>query len=82
MTIRAGLLIALGVAAIFLIVMWARGARRTGGFALPGPLLLFIGFITNFFDTLGIGSFAPTTSMFKFWHGADARRRRHPFFAD
>ena len=26
---------------------------------------LSIGFLTNFFDTLGIGSFAPTTSMFK-----------------
>ncbi len=25
------------------------------------------GFITNFFDTLGIGSFATTTSIFKFW---------------
>ena len=24
--------------------------------------------VTNFFDTLGIGSFAPTTSVFKFWH--------------
>ncbi len=26
-----------------------------------------IGFVTNFFDTLGIGSFAPTTSFFKLW---------------
>jgi uncharacterized membrane protein YfcA len=25
-----------------------------------------IGFVTNFFDTLGIGSFAPTTALFKF----------------
>src|SRR5688572_13823274 len=24
-----------------------------------------IGFVTNFFDTLGIGSFAPTTAIFK-----------------
>ena len=28
--------------------------------------LLGVGFITDFFDTLGIGSFAPTTSLFKF----------------
>lgn len=28
--------------------------------------LLGTGFITNFFDTLGIGSFAPTTALFKF----------------
>lgn len=27
--------------------------------------LLGVGFITNFFDTLGIGSFAPTTALFK-----------------
>ena len=32
---------------------------------LPKPLEVGIGFITNFFDTLGIGSFAPTTSLFK-----------------
>ena len=35
---------------------------RTG---LPTPLELVIGFVTNFFDTLGIGSFAPTTAAFK-----------------
>lgn len=28
-------------------------------------IFLGIGFITNFFDTLGIGSFAPTTALFK-----------------
>jgi len=32
------------------------------------PLELAIGFGTNFFDTLGIGSFAPTTSLFKLKH--------------
>ena len=31
----------------------------------PGPVHLAIGFITNFFDALGIGSFAPTTAAFK-----------------
>jgi hypothetical protein len=25
-----------------------------------------VGFVTNFFDTLGIGSFAPTTAYFNF----------------
>lgn len=29
---------------------------------------VFTGFITNFFDTLGIGSFASTTSIFRFWN--------------
>jgi len=34
---------------------------------IPTLLQAGIGFITNFFDTLGIGSFAPTTSFFRFW---------------
>ncbi len=33
----------------------------------PTPLQLFIGAVTNFFDTLGIGSFAPTTALFRAW---------------
>jgi uncharacterized membrane protein YfcA len=35
--------------------------------------LIGIGFITNFFDTLGIGSFAPTTSFYKFTKLVDDR---------
>jgi uncharacterized membrane protein YfcA len=31
----------------------------------PSIFLLALGFVTNFFDTLGIGSFAPTTAAFK-----------------
>ena len=34
----------------------------------PTPLQIFIGFITNFFDTLGIGSYATSTAMFRFWN--------------
>ena len=33
--------------------------------ANPGVLRLAIGFVTNFFDTLGIGSFATTTAIFR-----------------
>ena len=33
--------------------------------AAPGLLHTAIGFITNFFDTLGIGSFATTTTIYK-----------------
>jgi uncharacterized membrane protein YfcA len=33
--------------------------------ARPTPLLIGIGFVTNFFDTLGIGSFATTTALFR-----------------
>ena len=31
----------------------------------PSAFLIALGFVTNFFDTLGIGSFAPTTAAFK-----------------
>ncbi len=49
---------------------WVKGVRGGGestaeGSKLPSPLQAAIGFVTNFFDTLGIGSFAPTTSWFK-----------------
>jgi len=37
-------------------------ALRAG---LPSPLQAAIGFVTNFFDTLGIGSYATTTSIYK-----------------
>ncbi len=64
----------LGILTIFLIgfvIIWIRQARsrsaatqdEKGG--LPSLIQLAIGFITNFFDTLGIGSFAPTTAIFK-----------------
>ncbi len=66
MSVHAILLILLGVFAVVYIAVWAAEMKRRG-FALPKPLELGVGFITDFFDTLGIGSFAPTTSMFKFW---------------
>ncbi|HUG53042.1 MAG TPA: sulfite exporter TauE/SafE family protein [Vicinamibacteria bacterium] len=44
----------------------ARAARAAGADgASPSVLELAVGFVTNFFDTLGIGSFAPTTAVFK-----------------
>jgi uncharacterized membrane protein YfcA len=36
-----------------------------GGLERPTPLQTAIGFVTAFFDTLGIGSFATTTSIYK-----------------
>lgn len=46
-------------------------AKGRGGW--PKPVEFFIGFITNFFDTLGIGSYAPTTAMWKAWKIVDDR---------
>ncbi len=61
------LIIALVAFALLFIVAWVRLGRATSdddrGF--PGPMPIFIGFFTNFWDTLGIGSFAPTTSLFR-----------------
>jgi uncharacterized membrane protein YfcA len=59
------LFLALGLTALVFLTAWVRSVRRTAEKAKPGPLQLAIGFVTNFFDTLGIGSFAPTTSILK-----------------
>jgi len=54
------------VAALVGAVRRARRARKDGEPPIaPGPLPLALGFVTDFFDTLGIGSFAPTTAVFK-----------------
>ncbi len=65
--ITRALLAALVVVAVTFIVYWMRhlGATRSGGGKRPGILDTAIGAVTNFFDTLGIGSFATTTSMYK-----------------
>jgi uncharacterized membrane protein YfcA len=58
--------VGLAVVAIVILVALVRAIplHRAGW---PKPIETAIGFVTNFFDTLGIGSFAPTTSMFKLW---------------
>jgi len=66
MTVRTLLLSLLAAIVLAYLVVWGREVARRG-FTPPKWLELAIGFVTNFFDTLGIGSFAPTTSMFKLW---------------
>ena len=58
--------LALGTVTLVFVAAWVRSAGRTREPAQPGVLALAIGFVTNFFDTLGIGSFATTTSVWKF----------------
>jgi len=68
LTIKTWLFIALGGFAAFYLITWLSAMRRKtdGEPVAPGPIQLGIGFVTNFFDTLGIGSFATTTSLFRF----------------
>ena len=58
------LLVPLGLASLFygLTLLRAALARQ----ATPAPEAIVLGAVTNFFDTLGIGSFAPTMAWFKF----------------
>src|SRR5262245_20008155 len=67
-TTKTWLFIALGGFAAFYLINWlsAIRQRRDGEPIAPGPIHAGIGFVTNFFDTLGIGSFATTTSFFRF----------------
>jgi uncharacterized membrane protein YfcA len=64
-TARA-LIVVLSALAAVVAWRWFRMVRAESRPARPGVLHLAIGFVTNFFDTLGIGSFAPTTAAFKF----------------
>lgn len=58
---------ALAVFAASYLAIWVRSlAHLASRVPIPTPLTLLTGFVTNFFDTLGIGSFATTTSIFKF----------------
>src|SRR5437868_801382 len=50
------------------LAIWARQPRAPGVRARPTAKQIAIGFVTNFFDTLGIGSFATTTSLYKLSH--------------
>jgi uncharacterized membrane protein YfcA len=74
---KTALLAALGVISVVYLVYLVPAIRRiraagakaglAGDSAKPTIWELITGFVTNFFDTLGIGSYAPTTSIFRFW---------------
>jgi uncharacterized membrane protein YfcA len=65
------LFIALALSTLFYLVVFVLGVRRArmtaGESATPSPAIVGTGFIANFFDTLGIGSFATTTAIFRQW---------------
>ena len=59
------LLCALGLIGAAFIALIAQKARAAGALRAK-PEAILIGLVTDFFDTLGIGNFAPTTAWFKF----------------
>src|ERR1700678_1503878 len=63
---RGWLFVALG--AFTIVWLWAVCDSKNPAPGVPAFLELFLGMVTNFFDTLGIRSFAPSASIFKFWH--------------
>ena len=73
MTLTGALLLCLAIIAALYAVILATAVLRAHSAASEGPSLAppraasVTGFVTNFFDTLGIGSFATTTSIFRQW---------------
>ena len=63
---KIGLLSALVLVNIAFVIGWVWAARRYRLRERPGLADIAIGVVTDFLDTLGIGSFAPTTALFKF----------------
>ena len=74
MSARTQIIVALGVATLYFLATLIAALRRSAILAgriarplLPTPSVpqVLTGFVTNFLDTLGIGSFATTTTLFK-----------------
>ena len=68
MSLKFALFVALGLFGISFIFIWLQSFLSGNGFSrfsMPTLAETAIGFIADFFDTLGIGSFATTTALFK-----------------
>jgi uncharacterized membrane protein YfcA len=78
-TAKTDLFALLTLLGVVFLVRWvalerrARGPKEGGAVSgwKPTWVHLTLGFVTNFFDTLGIGSFATTTSLFKLFRVVD-----------
>ena len=53
------------VTAAFVYAWWQSAIDRNHPHPTPGPFMIAFGAVTLFFDTLGIGNYAPTTAMFR-----------------
>lgn len=73
MTLTTALLLSLAIIAALFAAIFASAVIRVRRTApanapvAPPPSATATGFVTNFFDTLGIGSFATTTSILRQW---------------
>ncbi|MEO8563118.1 MAG: sulfite exporter TauE/SafE family protein [bacterium] len=71
MTAKLLLFAALAAATLFFLVVLVRDVWRPASTAgeprAPNAAGMATGFVANFFDTLGIGSFATTTAIFRHW---------------
>jgi hypothetical protein len=62
---QVALLSLLACAAIVFLALWIRSAPHHRGRRPPTTIELAIGVVSDFFNRLGIGSFATTTSAFR-----------------
>lgn len=74
MTWDARSILLLSLAAVaFAFTAFAASRLRRGAPSTPTPWLVFVGFVTDFFDTLGIGSYATTTALWRVRRSVDDR---------
>src|SRR5579862_4376140 len=64
---KTALFIALAIFGGTYLFLWIKEISERRDREQPDLRAGFIGLVTNFFDTLGIGSYATTTSFFKLW---------------
>jgi uncharacterized membrane protein YfcA len=64
-SLKAWLLLALVAVSVWFMYFWWSRFHAGAGARRPSLIHVGIGALTNFFDTLGIGSFATTTALYK-----------------
>lgn len=68
---RIVLLAILGVTALAYVGLWFASLTRRGNWQWPTLYQSLVGFITDFLDTLGVGSFAVTTALYRPFKSVD-----------
>lgn len=70
---RVVLLVMLAAIALWYAIYWAKMLTERRQWAWPSWLQLFTGFLTDFGDTFGVGSFAVTTGIYRVSKSVDDR---------